>query len=142
MRKMGGLRTKIPWTFLDHDCGTFAIAGIPGLAGFFSKDEILWQAYQASWAYWLVGVVTAFITSFYMFRLWFMTFFGEYRGETDAAHDHAIHGTSAHGAHGHGHGGVHESPNGHGGSAGNSGRALSDRRLRGRAGFARRKQPL
>jgi NADH-quinone oxidoreductase subunit L len=82
-----------------------AIAGIPGLAGFFSKDEILWRAYQASWAYWLVGVVTAFITSFYMFRLWFMTFFGEYRGET------AGHGAPAHDAHGgHGHGGVHESP--------------------------------
>jgi len=109
MRKMGGLRTKIPWTFWTMTAGTLAISGIPGLAGFFSKDEILWRAYQASWAYWLVGLVTAFITSFYMFRLWFMTFFGEYRGETDAAHGHDPHGTSdAHGAHGHG--GVHESP--------------------------------
>ncbi len=106
MRKMGGLRTKIPWTFWTMTAGTLAIAGIPGLAGFFSKDEILWRAYQASWAYWLVGLVTAFLTSFYMFRLWFMTFFGEYRGEADSAHDHA-----AHDAHpGHGHGGVHESP--------------------------------
>ena len=81
MRRMGGLRTKLPWTFWTMTAATLAIAGIPGLAGFFSKDEILWRAYQASWAYWLVGVVTAFITSFYMFRLWFMTFFGEYRGE-------------------------------------------------------------
>jgi NADH-quinone oxidoreductase subunit L len=101
MRKMGGLRRKIPWTFWTMTAGTLAIAGIPGLAGFFSKDEILWRAYQASWAYWLVGLTTAFITSFYMFRLWFMTFFGEYRGE---AQDH-----SAHDAHG-GHGGIHESP--------------------------------
>jgi NADH-quinone oxidoreductase subunit L len=103
MRKMGGLRTKIPWTFWTMTAGTLAIAGIPGLAGFFSKDEILWRAYQASWAYWLVGLTTAFITSFYMFRLWFMTFFGEYRGEAQ--------GHSAHDAHGgHGQGGIHESP--------------------------------
>ncbi|HEX6822812.1 MAG TPA: NADH-quinone oxidoreductase subunit L [Candidatus Sulfotelmatobacter sp.] len=105
MRRMGGLRTKLPWTFWTMTAATLAIAGIPGLAGFFSKDEILWRAYQASWAYWLVGVVTAFITSFYMFRLWFMTFFGEYRGEA------AGHGAPAHDTHaGHGHGGVHESP--------------------------------
>ncbi len=109
MRKMGGLRAKIPWTFWTMTAGTLAIAGIPGLAGFFSKDEILWRAYQASWAYWLVGLVTAFITSFYMFRLWFLTFFGEYRGEADAGHDHP--GQSASDAHGpHVHGGVHESP--------------------------------
>ncbi|MGA8273588.1 MAG: NADH-quinone oxidoreductase subunit L, partial [Candidatus Sulfotelmatobacter sp.] len=108
MRKMGGLRTKIPWTFWCMTAATLAIAGIPGLAGFFSKDEILWRAYQASWAYWLVGLVTAFITSFYMFRLWFMTFFGEYRGEAEAD-GHGSH--DAHDAHGgHGHGGIHESP--------------------------------
>ncbi len=109
MRKMGGLRAQIPWTFWTMTAGTLAIAGIPGLAGFFSKDEILWRSYQASWAYWLVGVITALLTSFYMFRLWFLTFFGEYRGEAEAGHDHGNH--SAHGAHGtHGHGGIHESP--------------------------------
>ena len=107
MRKMGGLRTKIPWTFWTMTAGTLAIAGIPGLAGFFSKDEILWRAYQASWVYWLVGLVTAFITSFYMFRLWFMTFFGEYRGAAESGHG----SDSAQDAHGsHGHGGIHESP--------------------------------
>jgi NADH-quinone oxidoreductase subunit L len=107
MRKMGGLRTKIPWTFWTMTAGTLAIAGIPGLAGFFSKDEILWRAYEASWVYWLVGLVTAFVTSFYMFRLWFMTFFGEYRGEAESGHG----GLSAHDAHGaHGHGGIYESP--------------------------------
>jgi NADH-quinone oxidoreductase subunit L len=112
MRKMGGLRTKIPVTFWTMTAATFAIAGIPPLAGFFSKDEILWQAYSSpygSWVYWFVGVVTAFITSFYMFRLWFMTFFGEYRGEAESEHGHTSH--SAHGdAHDHGHGGIHESP--------------------------------
>src|ERR1700733_12907506 len=83
MRKMGGLKSYIPWTFLTMGIATLAIAGIPPLAGFWSKDEILWKAYSSehgSWVFWLVGVVTAFITSFYMFRLWFMTFFGDYRG--------------------------------------------------------------
>jgi NADH-quinone oxidoreductase subunit L len=83
MRKMGGLRTKIPCTFWTMTAATLAIAGIPPFAGFFSKDEILWRAYSSpygNWVYWLIGVITAFITSFYMFRLWFLTFFGEYRG--------------------------------------------------------------
>jgi NADH-quinone oxidoreductase subunit L len=108
MRKMGGLRSKIPWTFWTMTAATLAISGIPGFAGFFSKDAILWRAYQASWVYWLLGVVTAFITAFYMFRLWFMTFFGEYRGEAETEH----RGTgSTHDAHGtRGHGGIHESP--------------------------------
>src|SRR5436309_5671857 len=110
MRKMGGLREQIPWTFWTMTFGTFAIAGIPPLAGFFSKDEILWRAYQASWVYWLVGIVTAFLTSFYMFRLWFLTFFGEYRG---ARSKHSIVRKKAPSragaplAHGHG---IHESP--------------------------------
>jgi NADH-quinone oxidoreductase subunit L len=119
MRKMGGLRKYIPWTFWTMTIATFAIAGIPPFAGFFSKDEILWRAYQASWIYWLVGLVTAFLTSFYMFRLWFMTFFGEYQGAARASHGHEEH--AGHGAHAgadsraaaaapHGHGGIHESP--------------------------------
>jgi NADH-quinone oxidoreductase subunit L len=121
MRQMGGLRTKIPWTFWTMTGGTFAIAGIPPLAGFFSKDEILWRAYQASWVYWAIGLFTAFLTSFYMFRLRFLTFFGEYRGAAENSDGHSGH-ESAHelahkdtraGApapHGHGHGGIHESP--------------------------------
>jgi NADH-quinone oxidoreductase subunit L len=108
MRKMGGLRKKIPWTFWTMFIATCAIAGIPGLSGFFSKDEILWRAYQASWIYWLVGVVTAFITSFYMFRLLFMTFFGEYRGAARASHGHDDSRTGVSAPHGHG--GIHESP--------------------------------
>jgi NADH-quinone oxidoreductase subunit L len=112
MRKMGGLRTKIPWTFWTMTAGTLAIAGIPGLSGFFSKDEILWRAYQASWVYWLVGLVTAFITSFYMFRLWFLTFFGEYRGAAEADHGHDIHSaqSTTHNTHAGHAAGVHESP--------------------------------
>jgi NADH-quinone oxidoreductase subunit L len=120
IRRMGGLRSKIPWTFWTMTAGTFAIAGFPPLAGFFSKDAILWRAYispYGSWVYWLIGIITAWLTSFYMFRLWFMTFFGEYRGEAEAAHGHEYPGV--HGIHdaaltgafaSHGHGGVHESP--------------------------------
>jgi NADH-quinone oxidoreductase subunit L len=110
MRKMGGLKSYIPWTFLTMSIATLAIAGIPPLAGFWSKDEILWKAYQVSPVYWAIGVVTAFITSFYMFRLWYMTFFGDYRGAQVDAHGHGSHG---HGSHGHdadGHGEPHESP--------------------------------
>jgi NADH-quinone oxidoreductase subunit L len=100
MRKMGGLKSYIPWTFLTMGIATLAISGIPPLAGFWSKDEILWKAYQVSWVYWLVGLVTAFITSFYMFRLLFMTFFGDYRGARVDEHEHGSHG----------HGEPHESP--------------------------------
>jgi NADH-quinone oxidoreductase subunit L len=110
MRRMGGLRQYIPWTFWTMTIGTFAIAGFPPLAGFFSKDEILWRAYSSpygSWVYWLIGVCTAFLTSFYMFRLWFLTFFGEYRGPQLAALAHG----AAHSPHdAHGHVGIHESP--------------------------------
>jgi len=107
MRNMGGLRKKIPWTFAVMTAGTVAIAGIPPFAGFWSKDEILWQVYShGPKILWALGLLTAFITSFYMFRLWFMTFFGEYRGKLESG-DHG-HG-DAHG-HGHGHGGIHESP--------------------------------
>ena len=110
MRKMGGLRSFIPWTFLTMGIATLAIAGIPPLAGFWSKDEILWKAFSSehgSWVFWLIGVITAFITSFYMFRLLFMTFFGDYHGAQVDEHGRA------HAAHGHddrGHGEPHESP--------------------------------
>ncbi|MGA7382202.1 MAG: NADH-quinone oxidoreductase subunit L, partial [Terriglobales bacterium] len=106
MRRMGGLRTKIPWTFWTMTAGTFAIAGFPPLAGFFSKDAILWQAYSSpygSWVYWAIGVFTAFLTSFYMFRQWFLTFFGEYRGEEEHHDQQPRAGAPA--PHGH----VHES---------------------------------
>jgi len=107
MRKMGGLKSYIPVTFATMGIATLAIAGIPPLAGFWSKDEILWKAYQANWVIWLVGIVTAFITSFYMFRLLFMTFFGEYHGSQVDAHGRVSHG---HGHDNHAHGEPHESP--------------------------------
>jgi len=109
MRRMGGLRKYIPWTFWTMTAATFAIAGFPPFAGFFSKDEILWRASRVSLVYWGIGLFTAFLTSFYMFRLWFLTFFGEYRGgggatqEPVATHD-------AHGHETHGHTWIHESP--------------------------------
>jgi NADH-quinone oxidoreductase subunit L len=105
MRKMGGLKSYIPWTFLTMGIATLAIAGVPPLAGFWSKDEILWKAYQVSPVYWGIGVVTAFITSFYMFRLLYMTFFGDYRGAQVDAQGQGSRGDDAHG-----HGEPHESP--------------------------------
>jgi NADH-quinone oxidoreductase subunit L len=114
MRKMGGLRVYMPWTFLTMTIATFTIAGFPPLAAFFSKDEILWKAYSSpygSWVYWLLGVTTAFITSFYMFRLWFLTFFGDYRGAiAHEGHDSPRAGAPAPHGHERGHGEPHESP--------------------------------
>ncbi|HEY2018698.1 MAG TPA: NADH-quinone oxidoreductase subunit L, partial [Bryobacteraceae bacterium] len=80
MRNMGGLRKKIPWTFATMMCAAVAISGVPPTSGFFSKDSILVAAnHHAPWMYWL-GVITAGMTAFYVFRAMFMTFFGEYRG--------------------------------------------------------------
>ncbi|HZL97399.1 MAG TPA: NADH-quinone oxidoreductase subunit L, partial [Terriglobales bacterium] len=82
MRKMGGLRKYVPVTFATMFAATLAIAGIPGLSGFFSKDEILWQAFSSphgSPVLWVVAALAAGITAFYMFRLVFLTFFGESR---------------------------------------------------------------
>lgn len=107
MRKMGGLRSYIPWTTLTMGIATLAIAGIPPFAGFWSKDEILYKAYQSSWVYWAIGVITAFMTSFYMFRLLFMTFAGDYRGAKVDEHGQS---SLAHGHTEHGHGEPHESP--------------------------------
>ncbi|HWR36335.1 MAG TPA: NADH-quinone oxidoreductase subunit L [Clostridia bacterium] len=94
MRRMGGLRHKIPYTYWTMTAATFTIAGFPFLSGFFSKDEILWQTFSSPhghWVLWLVGVTTAFLTSFYMFRMWFMTFWGDYRGEAHETGEHAGH---------------------------------------------------
>jgi NADH-quinone oxidoreductase subunit L len=92
MRKMGALRKKIPWTFWTMTIGTLAIAGTPGLAGFFSKDEILWRAFSSEQGHillWLLGAAVAGMTAFYMFRLLFMTFFGQSR--VDHHTEHHIH---------------------------------------------------
>ncbi|HEV2647404.1 MAG TPA: NADH-quinone oxidoreductase subunit L [Acidobacteriaceae bacterium] len=98
MRHMGGLRTRTPITFWTMSAGVFAIAGIPPFAGFFSKDEILYQTFISPnplhIVLWLVGLVTAGMTSFYMFRLWFKTFFGAPR--FDEHIDLAHHGAPVH----------------------------------------------
>jgi NADH-quinone oxidoreductase subunit L len=90
IRRMGGLRTRIPITFWTFAVATAAIAGIPGLAGFFSKDEILWYAFAserggAPWL-WAVGAATAFMTAFYMTRLLWLTFFGASRMSHEVEH--------------------------------------------------------
>jgi NADH-quinone oxidoreductase subunit L len=89
MRNMGGLRRRIPVTFWTMTAATLAITGIFPFAGFFSKDEILYQAFSGHGTcgkiLWAVGLLTAFLTAFYMFRLWYLTFFGERR--TAATHD-------------------------------------------------------
>ncbi|HUJ21992.1 MAG TPA: NADH-quinone oxidoreductase subunit L [Bryobacteraceae bacterium] len=80
MRRMGALKDKIPVTHRTMLIGSIAIAGIPGFAGFFSKDEILWQAYSSpsgSHVLWGIGLITAGMTAFYMFRLMNMTFYGK-----------------------------------------------------------------
>lgn len=87
MRQMGGLRRKMPVTFATMAIATFAIAGVPPLAGFWSKDEILLSAYHASRPLWVLGTVTAGLTAFYMFRLLLMTFFGEQRDKHIHAHE-------------------------------------------------------
>lgn len=94
--KMGGLRSKMPKTFLTFAAGWLAICGLPPFSGFFSKDEILWQAFsshEGSKLLWVLAAGTAVMTAFYMTRLFSLTFLGESRFPSD-----------------HGHGGVHESP--------------------------------
>jgi NADH-quinone oxidoreductase subunit L len=92
MRRMGALKDKIPVTHWTMFIGSLAIAGIPGLAGFFSKDEILWQTYSSplgSKALYAVGLTTAGMTAFYMWRLMNMTFYGKSRVAPEvAAHIH------------------------------------------------------
>ena len=83
IRRMGGLRRRLPLTFATFLVATLAITGLPGLSGFFSKDEILAAAFQQHKILWVLGVITAGLTSFYMFRLLFLTFFGASRVEPE-----------------------------------------------------------
>ncbi|MFZ0819057.1 MAG: NADH-quinone oxidoreductase subunit L [Candidatus Acidiferrales bacterium] len=91
IRHMGGLRKKIPWTYWTMLIATLAIAGIPGFSGFFSKDEILSAAYLSPYGgtlLWAVGILTALLTSLYMFRLIFQTFHGGARYNEHETHVH------------------------------------------------------
>ncbi|MFZ1377490.1 MAG: NADH-quinone oxidoreductase subunit L [Geothrix sp.] len=116
MRNMGGLRKYMPWTFLSMGLATLAIAGIFPFSGFFSKDEILWKVFEGWYhhgAYdgptlnlvaWILGMLGAFMTAFYMTRLMIMTFYGEYRGAGHDPHHLTVPSEAHHGADDHGHG--------------------------------------
>ncbi len=113
MRLMGGLRRYMPKTAFTFLIGVLAISGIPPLAGFWSKDEILGATYGASPWLWLVGWGTAGITAFYMFRMYFTTFEGKFRGDdtrlqAQVNQELGIHSHGDH--HGHSHGHPHEAP--------------------------------
>ncbi len=87
MSKMGGLRRYLPVTWVTMAIGTLAIAGAPPLAGFFSKDEILWKLFDSGHVLiWMVGLAAAGLTAYYMFRLMFLTFFGQERMDEQTAH--------------------------------------------------------
>jgi NADH-quinone oxidoreductase subunit L len=98
MRKMGGMRKITPVTFIAMSSGVFAICGIFPFAGFFSKDAILFEAFRSpngGLILWFVGLVAAFFTSFYMFRLWYLTFWGKSRFTAPKeSHGHALHESS------------------------------------------------
>ena len=112
IRNMGGLRKDLPITYWTFLIGSLAIAGVPGLAGFFSKDEILFKTFSGGHTIlWVVGILTSLLTAAYMFRLVFLTFHGE-RRHAVAADGHAApdaHSDSGHGAHGGGHH-LHDAP--------------------------------
>lgn len=86
MRSMGGLKKKLPITFLTILIGTLAIAGVPPFAGFFSKDEILAASFGYSIPVFIVMSFTSILTAFYMFRMLFLTFYGSFRGTHEQAH--------------------------------------------------------
>jgi NADH-quinone oxidoreductase subunit L len=123
LRNMGGLKKALPITYWTFLIGAIAIAGVPPLAGFFSKDEILWRTFSGGhMVLWIIGMVTAFLTATYMFRLVFLAFHGERRHDAppplphtaSAAQAHAV-GLDSHAAHGgledHTHGGhLHDAP--------------------------------
>jgi NADH-quinone oxidoreductase subunit L len=88
MRRMGGLRKYMPVTHATMLAGSLAIAGIPGLAGFFSKEEILSSAFVSARGVYYVGIITALMTAYYMWRLMRMTFYGEERFDSRAVHPH------------------------------------------------------
>ncbi|MBI4929648.1 MAG: NADH-quinone oxidoreductase subunit L [Bacteroidetes bacterium] len=86
IRNMGGLKKHLPKTYLTFLIATIAIAGIPPFAGFFSKDEILGHAFEYNKFFWFLGVLGSLLTAFYMFRLFYLTFFGKFRGTEKQEH--------------------------------------------------------
>ncbi len=109
LRHMGGLKKDLPITYWTFLIGAIAIAGVPGLAGFFSKDEILWKTFAGGHTLlWVIGILTALLTATYMFRLVFLAFHGQRRHAPAAAHAAGDHGHAA--AHAAGHGHLHDAP--------------------------------
>ena len=107
MRRMGGLKQYMPVTYATMGIGALAIAGVPLLSGFFSKDEILYRTFLHNRLFWMLAVVAAGMTAFYMFRLIFMTFYQDYRGPAwDDGHGEQHEGEGGH----HAWHGPHESP--------------------------------
>jgi len=109
IRRMGGLKHELPITYWTFLIGAIAIAGIPPLAGFFSKDEILYETFaHGHWILWTVGAITALLTAIYMFRLVFLTFWGEpsHRPASADPHRHATASSHSHGAGSH----LHDAP--------------------------------
>ena len=86
IRKMGGLKKFMPVTNITFLIGCLAISGIPGLSGFFSKDEILASTFEVNKIMYVIGLFTALMTAFYMFRLYYMTFHGKFRGTHEQEH--------------------------------------------------------
>jgi NADH-quinone oxidoreductase subunit L len=102
IRNMGGLKKALPITYWTFLIGAIAIAGVPPLAGFFSKDEILFRTFASGHRIlWIIGLITSFLTATYMFRLVFLTFHGDRRGDQG-------HGTHDHGHRDQGH--LHDAP--------------------------------
>jgi NADH-quinone oxidoreductase subunit L len=109
IRNMGGLKKYLPVTYWTFVIGSLALAGFPLLAGFFSKDELLFETFaEGHQILWAVGALASLLTAVYMGRLVFLTFHGERRHDAPAAAD--AHGHAAHGGHGHGHGAPHDAP--------------------------------
>ena len=113
IRNMGGLRTSLPITFYTFVIASLAIAGVPGLAGFFSKDEILFETVaEGHTVLWVIGALTSLLTATYMFRLVYLTFFGErashplHRPASDSSHRPATADSHGHGASSH----LHDAP--------------------------------
>ncbi|UCH42805.1 MAG: NADH-quinone oxidoreductase subunit L [Dehalococcoidales bacterium] len=88
MRLMGGMRKVMPWTYITFLIGSLSLAGIWPLAGFWSKDEVLITALEGNTLLFILAMITVFMTAFYMFRVIYMTFHGEYRGGDPEAHGH------------------------------------------------------
>lgn len=86
IRNMGGLKKYLPKTYFTFLVGAVAIAGIPPFAGFFSKDEILVHAYGYNKFFWLMGIIGSILTAFYMFRLFYLIFYGNFRGTKEQEH--------------------------------------------------------